>query len=115
MPSAPQERTLLREDVLMTLLGAPKGRTTSVLKRPAGPVFFSLLSQALESVVPAMAASHATTASWFRCKETTLTHRIFTGARHFVSKPMRAFTAWLRTLVPRSTDKTPEAIAACAS
>jgi DNA-binding transcriptional LysR family regulator len=61
------------------------------------------------TVIPAMASSHSA-----GCKLVALQGKSFRrigylrAKRHFVSRPMREFTAWLRTLVPRPSVKVPK-------
>jgi hypothetical protein len=60
------------------------------------------------TVVPAMTASHSS-----GCKLIPLRGNGFRrigylrARRHFVSRPMREFTSWLRTLVERTPAKDP--------
>jgi len=68
------------------------------------------------TLVPAMAAAHAE-----GCKLIPLRGNNFRrigylrARRHFVSRPMSEFTAWLRTILPRSNEKTAKRLLACAS
>lgn len=111
-----KEGHCLREDVLMSCRRA-KAELPSVFETDQLASIFQLVKSGFGvTVVPAMASSHAT-----GCKLIPLQGNNFRrigylrARRHFVSKSMRAFTGWLRTLIPRSTEKAPEANAACAS
>jgi LysR family hydrogen peroxide-inducible transcriptional activator len=99
-----KEGHCLREDVLMTCRRA-KAELPSVFETDQLASIFQLVKSGFGvTVIPAMASSHAT-----GCKLVALHGNSFRrigylrARRHFVSKPMRAFTAWLRTLVARST------------
>jgi DNA-binding transcriptional LysR family regulator len=68
------------------------------------------------TIIPAMASSHSA-----GCKLVALQGNSFRrvgylrAKRHLVSRPMREFTAWLRTLAPQSSVKIPKHMGACAS
>jgi LysR family hydrogen peroxide-inducible transcriptional activator len=111
-----KEGHCLREDVLMTCRRA-KADLPSVFETDQLASIFQLVKSGFGvTVVPAMASSHATGCKLIPLHGSNVRRIGYLRARrHFVSKPMRAFTTWLRTLVPRSTEKAPKVIAACAS
>jgi hypothetical protein len=61
------------------------------------------------TVIPAMAAAHATDCRLVSLKGSFRRIGYLRAKRHFVSRPMREFTAWLRTLLPASSRKKPAA------
>jgi LysR family hydrogen peroxide-inducible transcriptional activator len=111
-----KEGHCLREDVLMTCRRA-KAELPSVFETDQLASIFQLVKSGFGvTVIPAMASSHAT-----GCKLVPLQGNNFRrigylrARRHFVSRPMRAFTAWLRTIVPHSAAaQAPKSLTACA-
>src|SRR5216684_8104300 len=111
-----KEGHCLRDDVLMTCTRA-KAELRSVFETDQLASIFQLVRAGFGvTVIPAMASSHSA-----GCKLVPLQgnspRRIgyLRAKRHFVSRPMREFTAWLRTLAPRSPVKAPKHLGACAS
>lgn len=106
----------LRQDVLLTCTRA-KAELRSVFETDQLASIFQLVRSGFGlTVIPAMAASHAA-----GCKLIPLRGNSFRrigylrARRHFVSNPMREFTAWLRTLVPRSSERVRLANGVCAA
>jgi LysR family hydrogen peroxide-inducible transcriptional activator len=101
-----REGHCLRDDVLMTCRRT-KAEMRSVFETDQLASIFQLVRAGFGlTIVPAMAAPHA-----IGCKLIPLSggdsRRIgyLRARRHFVTRPMREFTAWLRTLSPRSSNK----------
>ena len=111
-----KEGHCLRDDVLMTCSRA-KAELRSIFETDQLASIFQLVRAGFGvTVIPAMASSHSA-----GCKLVALQGNSFRrigylrAKRHFVSRPMREFTAWLRTLVPRPSVKVPKHLEACAS
>lgn len=106
----------LREDVLMTCTRA-KAALRSVFETDQLASIFQLVRSGFGvTVIPAMASSHS-----LGCRLVPLQGNSFRrigylrARRHFVSRPMREFSTWLRTLVPRaSAEKVTNKIRVCA-
>lgn len=99
-----KEGHCLRDDVLRTCTRG-KAELRSVFETDQLASIFQFVRSGFGlTVVPAMAASHSA-----GCKLIPLRGNSFRrigylrARRHVVSRPMREFTTWLRTLVPRST------------
>jgi LysR family transcriptional regulator, hydrogen peroxide-inducible genes activator len=112
-----KEGHCLRDDVLMTCTRA-KAKLHSVFETDQLASIFQLVRSGFGvTVVPAMAASHAGGCQLVPLRGSSFRRIGYLRARrHFVSRPMREFASWLRTIVPRSSTK--EAIGileACAS
>jgi LysR family hydrogen peroxide-inducible transcriptional activator len=111
-----KEGHCLRDDVLMTCTRA-KAELRSIFETDQLASIFQLVRAGFGvTVIPAMASTHSA-----GCKLVALQGNIFRrigylrAKRHFVSRPMREFTGWLRTLVPRSSLKHAKQVVACAS
>jgi len=111
-----KEGHCLRDDVLMTCTRA-KAELRSVFETDQLASIFQLVRAGFGvTVIPAMASSHSA-----GCKLVSLQGNSFRrigylrAKRHFVSRPMREFTTWLRTLVPHSAMKATKRLEACAS
>jgi LysR family hydrogen peroxide-inducible transcriptional activator len=111
-----KEGHCLREDVLMTCTRA-KAELRSIFETDQLASIFQLVRAGFGvTVIPAMASSHSA-----GCKLVPLQGNSFRrigylrAKRHFVSRAMREFTAWLRTLVPHSPVKVAKRLGACAS
>jgi LysR family transcriptional regulator, hydrogen peroxide-inducible genes activator len=111
-----KEGHCLRDDVLMTCTRA-KAELRSIFETDQLASIFQLVRAGFGvTVIPAMASSHSA-----GCKLIPLQGNSFRrigylrAKRHFVSRPMREFAAWLRTLVPHSGVKVPKHLGACAS
>lgn len=111
-----KEGHCLRDDVLMTCTRA-KAELRSVFETDQLASIFQLVRAGFGvTVIPAMASSHSA-----GCKLVALQGNSFRrigylrAKRHLVSRPMREFTAWLRTLAPQSPVKTAKHLGACAS
>jgi LysR family transcriptional regulator, hydrogen peroxide-inducible genes activator len=112
-----KEGHCLREDVLMTCTRA-KTELRSVFETDQLASIFQLVQSGFGvTVVPAMASSHATGCKLIPLRENSFRRIGYLRARrHFVGRPMREFTAWLKTLLPRkSAEKLPRGLGACAS
>jgi LysR family hydrogen peroxide-inducible transcriptional activator len=112
-----KEGHCLREDVLMTCLRARAGLRSVFETDQLASIFQLVRSGFGLTVVPAMASSHAA-----GCKLVPLRGNSYRrigylrARRHFVTRPMREFTAWLRTLMPRSLGrKSPKTASVCAA
>jgi LysR family transcriptional regulator, hydrogen peroxide-inducible genes activator len=96
-----KEGHCLREDVL-SCVRAKAGLRAAFETDQLASIFQLVRSGFGLTVVPAMAASHSA-----GCKLVTLRGNSFRrigylrARRHSVSRPMREFTAWLRTLLPK--------------
>jgi len=111
-----KEGHCLREDVLMTCTRA-KAELRSIFETDQLASIFQLVRAGFGvTVIPAMASSHSA-----GCKLLPLQGNSFRrigylrAKRHFVSRAMREFAAWLRTLVPHSPVKVAKRLGACAS
>ncbi len=111
-----KEGHCLREDVLMTCTRA-KAELRSIFETDQLASIFQLVRAGFGvTVIPAMASSHSA-----GCKLVPLQGNSFRrigylrAKRHFVSRAMREFAAWLRTLVPHSPVKVAKRLGACAS
>jgi LysR family hydrogen peroxide-inducible transcriptional activator len=111
-----KEGHCLRDDVL-TACHRSKAELRSVFETDQLASIFQLVRSGFGvTVIPAMASSHSV-----GCKLVPLRANSFRrigylrARRHFVSRPMREFTAWLRTLLPCLLEKTPKQGGACAS
>ncbi len=111
-----KEGHCLREDVLMTCTRA-KAELRSIFETDQLASIFQLVRAGFGvTVIPAMASSHSAA-----CKLVPLQANSFRRIgylrpkRHFVSRAMREFAAWLRTLVPHSPVKVAKRLGACAS
>ena len=111
-----KEGHCLRDDVLMTCARA-KAELRSVFETDQLASIFQLVRAGFGvTVIPAMASSHSA-----GCKLVPLQSNSFRrigylrAKRHFVSRPMREFTTWLRSLVPQPAMKAPKHLEACAS
>ncbi|MFY9560084.1 MAG: LysR family transcriptional regulator [Terriglobales bacterium] len=101
-----KEGHCLRDDVLRTCTRG-KAEVHSVFETDQLASIFQFVRSGFGlTVVPAMASSHSA-----GCKLVPLRGNNFRrigylrARRHVVSRPMREFTAWLRTLVPRVAGK----------
>jgi LysR family hydrogen peroxide-inducible transcriptional activator len=101
-----KEGHCLREDVLATCTRAKAG-LRSVFETDQLASIFQLVRAGFGlTVIPAMASSHSA-----GCKLVPLRGNSFRrigylrARRHFVTRPMREFTAWLRTLLPPATNR----------
>lgn len=96
-----KEGHCLREDVLTSCTRA-KAEVRSVFETDQLTSIFQLVRSNFGlTMLPAMASSHAAGCKLIplrgnRCRRVGYLR----ARRHFVSKPMREFSAWLRTLVP---------------
>jgi LysR family hydrogen peroxide-inducible transcriptional activator len=111
-----KEGHCLRDEVLMTCTRA-KAELRSIFETDQLASIFQLVRAGFGvTVIPAMASTHSA-----GCKLVALQGNSFRrigylrAKRHFVSRPMREFTGWLRTLVPRSSLKHAKHVVACAS
>jgi len=111
-----KEGHCLRDDVLMSCTRA-KAELHSIFETDQLASIFQFVRSGFGlTLVPAMAAAHAE-----GCKLIPLRGNNFRrigylrARRHFVSRPMSEFTAWLRTILPRSNEKTAKRLLACAS
>lgn len=113
-----KEGHCLRDDVLRTCTRG-KAELRSVFETDQLASIFQFVRSGFGlTVVPAMASSHSA-----GCKLIPLRGNSFRrigylrARRHVVSRPMREFTVWLRTLVSRSAakEKAPGNAGACAS
>jgi LysR family transcriptional regulator, hydrogen peroxide-inducible genes activator len=111
-----KEGHCLRDDVLLSCARAKAELRSTFETDQLASIFQFVRSGFGLTVVPAMAASHAT-----GCKLIPLRGNNFRrigylrARRHFVTRPMSEFTAWLRTILPRSNEKTAKKTLACAS
>ncbi len=101
-----KEGHCLRDDVLMSC-GRTKAGLSAVFETDQLASIFQLVRSGFGlTVVPAMAASHSA-----GCKLVALRGNSFRrigylrARRHSVTRPMREFTSWLRTLLPPSPAK----------
>jgi LysR family hydrogen peroxide-inducible transcriptional activator len=98
-----KEGHCLREDVLRTCTRA-KAELRSVFETDQLASIFQLVQSAFGvTVIPAMASSHSSGCTLVPLKGNNFRRIGYLRARrHFVSRPMREFTGWLRTLMPPS-------------
>jgi LysR family transcriptional regulator, hydrogen peroxide-inducible genes activator len=112
-----KEGHCLRDDVLMSC-GRAKAGLSAVFETDQLASIFQLVRSGFGlTVVPAMAASHSA-----GCKLVALRGNSFRrigylrARRHSVTRPMREFTSWLRTLLPPSpAKKTSNTTGVCAT
>jgi LysR family transcriptional regulator, hydrogen peroxide-inducible genes activator len=97
-----KEGHCLREDALMACTRA-KVELRSIFESDQLASIFQLVRSGFGvTLVPAMASSHSAGCKLVALRGNTFRRIGYIRARrHFVSRPMRAFVAWLRTLVPR--------------
>lgn len=111
-----KEGHCLREDVLATCTRAKAGLHSVFESDQLASVFQLVRAGFGVTVIPAMASSHSS-----GCKLVPLRGNSFRrigylrARRHFVTRPMREFTNWLRTLMPRSLTKLTRNAAVCAT
>lgn len=111
-----KEGHCLRDDVLLSCTRAKAELRSTFETDQLASIFQFVRSGFGLTVVPAMAASHAA-----GCKLIPLRGNNFRrigylrARRHFVTRPMSEFTAWLRTILPRSNEETAKKTLACAS
>ena len=111
-----KEGHCLRDDVLLSCSRAKAELHSTFETDQLASIFQFVRSGFGLTVVPAMAASHATGCKLIPLRGSNYRRLGYLRARrHFVSRPMREFTAWLRTLFPRTDRKTTRKALACAS
>lgn len=101
-----REGHCLRDDVLMTCSRA-KTDLKSVFETDQLASIFQLVRSGFGlTIVPAMAAPHATGCKLIPLRGSA-SRRIgyLRARRHFATRPMREFTSWLRHIVPASSIK----------
>ena len=111
-----KEGHCLRDDVLLSCSRAKAELHSTFETDQLASIFQFVRSGFGLTVVPAMAASHATGCTLIPLRGSNYRRLGYLRARrHFVSRPMSEFTAWLRTLLPRTDSKTTRKALACAS
>ncbi len=111
-----KEGHCLRDDVLLSCTRAKAQLRSSFATDQLASIFQFVRSGFGLTVVPAMAAPHAMGCKLIPLRGTNYRRIGYLRARrHFVSRPMSEFTAWLRTVLPRSTDQTTKKNLLCAS
>lgn len=111
-----KEGHCLRDDVLLSCTRAKAELRSSFETDQLASIFQFVRSGFGLTVVPAMAAPHATGCKLIPLRGSNFRRIGYLRARrHFVTRPMSEFTAWLRTILPRSNDKLTKKVLACAS
>jgi LysR family hydrogen peroxide-inducible transcriptional activator len=111
-----KEGHCLRDDVLLSCTRAKAELRSAFATDQLASIFQFVRSGFGLTVVPAMAAPHATGCKLIPLRGTNYRRIGYLRARrHFVSRPMSEFAAWLRTVLPRSSDKTTKKNLLCAS
>ena len=111
-----KEGHCLRDDVLLSCTRAKAELRSSFETDQLASIFQFVRSGFGLTVVPAMAAPHASGCKLIPLRGSNFRRIGYLRARrHFVTRPMSEFTAWLRTILPRSNDKPTKKVLACAS
>jgi LysR family hydrogen peroxide-inducible transcriptional activator len=98
-----KEGHCLRDDVLMSCTRAKAELHSTFETDQLASIFQFVRSGFGLTVVPAMAASHAQGCTLIPLRGNNFRRIGYLRARrHFVTRPMSEFTAWLRTIFPRS-------------
>jgi LysR family hydrogen peroxide-inducible transcriptional activator len=111
-----KEGHCLRDDVLSSCTRAKAELRSSFETDQLASIFQFVRSGFGLTVVPAMAAPHAIGCKLIPLRGNNYRRMGYLRARrHFVSRPMSEFTAWLRMVLPRSSDTTSKKNLMCSS
>ena len=101
-----EEGHCLREDVLTACARTKSGLHSSFETDQLASIFELVRAGFGLTIIPAMASAHASGCKLVRLRSNSFRRIGYLRARrHFISRPMREFTTWLRTLLPRRSNK----------